>query len=158
MSEATILPVLPINIVLFIETTSGSPFFGHRSVFPCSLHTRMKLLLLVTIVVLSTVQRTESVPPKETARTGRERDANAFERGARGVSDWIDRVVGEGIARDVVHSAYHAGAGVARSGNSAEFKRAGQHLSNAGEKVGEKVEKVKECASNVVKKVKKLMD
>jgi hypothetical protein len=74
------------------------------------------------------------------ARTGREADANAFERGARAVSDGMDRILGQGITRDVVHGVYHGGAGVARgvSGNfggaRAEFNRSGQHFSNGRKK------------------------
>lgn len=81
------------------------------------------------------------MPPKETARTGREPNANAFERAARGVSDSLDRAGMGGVARDVVHGVYHGGAGVVRGamgnteGAKAEFNRAGQHFSNGGKKV-----------------------
>ncbi len=118
----------------------------------------MRLVAVVLVFVLALVVGA-AVPAdaRGVARSGREANANALERGARRLSDRLDRtsLFGKGsIARDVVHAGYHAGAGVVQAAKGvghalhpkksggdafanagAEFKRAGTHLSNGGNKV-----------------------
>lgn len=90
--------------------------------------------LLVTVVTVVGIVVPLVTAEMNKARTGREADANAFERKMRSVSDTMDKFVGQGITRDVVHGVYHAGAGVVRGGAAAEFRRSGQHLQNGGKK------------------------